>query len=381
MAFIGKTLRVLGYLVLLVAVVVGSIVSGLAGRVGLLRWITGNVPGFQGLQGLFPSTVQLPPGFTFEQLESMNLTGQTALITGANSGVGFGKALLLARQGATVTLVCRTAAKCNQAVEEIKNDAKVQAANPTLDIAVADVSDLTAVRDMVDEYVARRGAGASLDMLFLNAGMVSAPPTEEGRLPLSKDGISIVFATNVVGHHLMYRKLLPLLQRATIGRVVCTSSGANFDTFDIGVATDLDSLNNRPVDWAAYGESKLAQILFTQEVTRRLGSASTIYANSYHPGAVASGIWHKAYWPDELKHLQTVIMWLRDNAMHSIESGALTGVFLGVATDDLKAKNIRGKYFHPQVLEVEPNPQHATNLTLQTNLYKFLDELTEPFVS
>ena len=381
MSFIGKTLRVAGYLTCFLAIIVGLVLSGIPARMGVFRWLTRTVPALYQAQGLVAATVQLPVGYTFQQLEALDLTGQRALVTGANIGVGFGIANMLARQGADVTLVCRSEAKCDAAIEKIRSDPKFHSSNPQIEGMIADVSDLSSVKKFSEEYVARRGRDAALDMLFLNAGIGFTAPTETGAAPLSKDGISFLFATNVVGHHLMFKKVRPLLDRAAAARIVCTSSGGNYQTFEYGVATDLETLNAAPSSMESYGESKLAQILFTQELTRKSGPNSNLYANSFHPGAVKTGIWAKVAWPESWRRvIVPIIDWLQDNVMHDVESGALTGVFLGAAKDEIVRKDIRGKYFHPQVFEMIPNPLHASNLTLQTKLFEFLDELVEPFI-
>merc|ERR1711959_205781 len=101
-------------------------------------------------------------------------------------------------------------------------------------------------------------------MLFLNAGISGAAKTPEGRIPLSEDGIELVFATNFVGHHLLYKILAPLIKAAGVARVVLTSSASHWDSYEYGVATDLNTLNNAIPSLAneQYGQSKLAQVLW-----------------------------------------------------------------------------------------------------------------------
>ena len=98
-----------------------------------------------------------------------------------------------------------------------------------------------------------------------------------------------------------------------------------------------------------YSQSKLAQILFAQELTRRLPPESNIYVNSLHPGAVATGIWGKN--PLFPKPAKWIIEKLQDGIFWSAEQGSLTMLYLGIATDALEKGNVRGQYFHPQVSE------------------------------
>jgi NAD(P)-dependent dehydrogenase (short-subunit alcohol dehydrogenase family) len=131
------------------------------------------------------------------------------------------------------------------------------------------------------------------------------------------------------------------LEAAPTSRVVLTSSAANYNTYDYGVAADLETLNGVPhsLGMKCYGQSKLAQILFAQELTRQLGPDSTVYVNNFHPGAAASEIWEKN--PGIPDFLQPLINALKEGFMWTCADGALTGLYLGVRAQH---DNIRGRY-------------------------------------
>lgn len=129
-----------------------------------------------------------------------------------------------------------------------------------------------------------------------------------------------------------------------------------------------------------YGQSKLAQVLWAQELTRRLGDgdgSNDVFVNAAHPGAVDSSIWDKyeMHIPQFLIDLLDIV---RKNAMWTTEDGALTQLFLGVAVDRIRDEDIRGRYFHPQAQEVvHPYARHEK---LQKDLWKFSDELISDFL-
>jgi NAD(P)-dependent dehydrogenase (short-subunit alcohol dehydrogenase family) len=240
---------------------------------------------------------------------------------------------------------------------------------------VADTSSLKSVQSFSRKFL-EKYSDVGLDILYLNAGIGGTPGEKEA---LSEDGIELRFATNYVGHHLMYRILEPLLLKSKMARVVQISSAASFDTYDFKVATSLETLNALdygPNNMRTYGHSKLAQILWTKHLTKRLGNNSSIYVNACHPGAVDTSIWDKGV------PLPTIIMniinYYRKNAMWTAEEGALTQLYLGVATSELAKKNIRGKYFHPQAQEVV-NPL-SLDEELQKKLWDFSDSLVSKFL-
>ena len=336
------------------------------------------------------------------------LVGQTAIVTGANSGIGFQISLALARLGVSVTLACRNPSRCQAAAKKILEDEIVMDRNsePTVATMTVDTSSLQSVKEFCVDFRARTDDGEGnplpLDMLFLNAGMSFASLTEDGSLNLSEDGIERTFATNVVGHHLMYKLLEPNIRRSdavrkTPARIVQTSSCMSYTNFfRHKVATDLKTLNGaRAQDPSLYAQTKLAQILWTQELTARLDAEgnldsnpnSIVYVNAGNPGGVATHIWHTheglkmSLWAKFCKYLAR----LHQSFFWTAEEGALTLLYLGTAVDDLQNKIIRGQYFHPQSKQMKPpklfwiDNEKQTKI-LQENMWKFLDELVADFL-
>eukprot|EP00040_Diaphanoeca_grandis_P022028 m.117860 g.117860 ORF g.117860 m.117860 type:complete len:362 (-) comp28612_c0_seq1:70-1155(-) len=347
------------YLVATVAVLIGCLVAGVPTQLGFWKWAAFG-PMYPNLVGLAPAFHHdVKWGFTWDELDAIDLTGQTALVTGANSGVGYEMALALAQQKATLIMACRSPTKCEAAATKISEATK----NEKVSTMVLDTSKLASVRAFGKAF-----SSPKLDMLFLNAGLASPAEKQGEKSTLSEDGIEIIFATNHVGHHLLYKLLSPALEAAPTARVVLTSSAAHYDSYAYGVATDLATLNGEPPSMKLYGQSKLAQVLFAQELTRQLGPESTIYVNSFHPGACESGIWEKN--PEIPAMLQGVILKIQREFMWSARDGGLTGLYLGVKAH---TDGIRGRYFHPQTYEVATSAR--ATLELQKAVWEFSDSL------
>jgi NAD(P)-dependent dehydrogenase (short-subunit alcohol dehydrogenase family) len=200
-------------------------------------------------------------------------SGRVAIVTGANSGLGRSTARELARARAKVIVACRDTAKGDEAA------ASITAAVPSAAVTVEalDLADLASVRSFADRFPA-----GPLDLLILNAG-VMAPPRR-----MTRDGFESQFGTNHLGHFALAGLLLERLLAADAPRVVTVSSGAhrfarmNFD--------DLMG-ERRYNNWLAYGQSKLANLLFCFELQRRATSARTeLKSLAAHPGYAATNL-------------------------------------------------------------------------------------------
>lgn len=196
--------------------------------------------------------------------------GRTAVITGANTGLGYETAAALAAKGARVVLACRSEAKAKVAVESMRQ------AQPDADIEILslDLGNLSAISDAANEAHERFPV---VDLLINNAG-VMIPPLER-----TADGFELQFGTNHLGHFAFSGRMLDLVEAAPAGRIVTVSSlGHRMGTM---VWDDLQS-ERRYKRVAAYGQSKLANLLFTFELARRLKAAgSPIVAAAAHPGS------------------------------------------------------------------------------------------------
>ncbi|MFD8416881.1 oxidoreductase [Streptomyces sp. NPDC059650] len=203
-------------------------------------------------------------------------SGRTAVVTGANSGIGYVAARELARAGAEVVLACRSAARGHAAAIRLRSEVP----GAEVEFAPLDLADLDSVREFADGYARRRPA---LDLLVNNAGVMALP---FGR---TADGFETQFGVNHLGHFALTGLLLPrLLDAAPGARIVNVSSGfhvlGDIDHDDLGSERDYRR-------WTAYGRSKTANLLFTHELARRLAAAgSTIVAASAHPGYAATNL-------------------------------------------------------------------------------------------
>jgi len=196
--------------------------------------------------------------------------GKLAIVTGANSGIGYETALELARVGAEVILAGRSEAKNLEAAKRIKREipaAKVR-------FGKCDLASLASIEEFADGMIA---AGRSIDLLINNAG-VMMPPTRK----TTADGFELQFGTNHLGHFALTGRLLPLLRRGQGTRVVNVSSLAHRTgtiRFD-----DLQA-EQKYAPWPAYAQSKLANLLFTFELQRRSDANGWgLMSDAAHPG-------------------------------------------------------------------------------------------------
>ena len=202
------------------------------------------------------------------------LDGQLALITGANTGIGLETARVLARQGASVVLGCRSKERGSAAL------ALLQAEMPQakLELLVLDLAELESVHRAASEFASRHSA---LDLLICNAGVMAPPETRTAQ------GLELQFAVNHLGHFALTAALLPRLLTANQARVTVISSGAA--SFGRMVFDDLQFAKRPYQPWVAYGQSKLANLLFMRGlVSRAQGAAERLRVTAAHPGVCAT---------------------------------------------------------------------------------------------
>ena len=240
--------------------------------------------------------------------------GRTALITGANSGLGLETARALAARGARVVLACRSQAKAEATCRELAAEAAGDLVPLELDLA-----DLTSVRRAATA-VAERCAG--LDLLINNAG-VMAPPRQ-----LSAQGFELQFAVNHLGHFALSQLLLPLLRPGA--RVVHVSSGASY--FGRIAFTDLQG-EQRYDAWAAYAQSKLANVMTALELQRRLDSQGIeVRSVAAHPGLARTNLQPTSVAARGSK-LEALAYRLMDPLFQSAAMGALPQLFAATAPE------------------------------------------------
>jgi NAD(P)-dependent dehydrogenase (short-subunit alcohol dehydrogenase family) len=201
--------------------------------------------------------------------------GRTALVTGANSGLGLVTARELARHGAAVIVTSRDAGRGEAAVAQLR----AEVPDASLDLRSLDLADLASVRAFADGVT---GAYPSLDLLVNNAGVMAIPRRE------TADGFEMQLGTNHLGHFALTGLLLPLLVNTPGARVVSVSSNAHK-----GGKIDFDDLQRERSysRWSAYMQSKLANLLFAYELQRRLSAIDApLISLAAHPGTASTNL-------------------------------------------------------------------------------------------
>ncbi|MCB9579510.1 MAG: SDR family oxidoreductase [Polyangiaceae bacterium] len=206
------------------------------------------------------------------------MSGKVCLVTGANTGIGAVTARELAHAGAHVVLACRKKERAEPVLAEIAAD------GGKADFLQLDLADLASVRSAAEGFLAR---DLPLHVLVNNAGLA-------GQRGITKDGFELAFGVNHLGHFLFTLLLLDKLKESAPARIVIVSSGNHYKAagFDWeAVRKSTASVTGLP----EYSASKLANVLFAKELTRRLPADVTTY--SLHPGVVASDVWRGVPWP------------------------------------------------------------------------------------
>jgi NAD(P)-dependent dehydrogenase (short-subunit alcohol dehydrogenase family) len=251
--------------------------------------------------------------WTAEQIPSQ--AGKTALVTGANSGIGYQAAVELARHGAHVLLGCRSVKKGEEALARLK--AEVPGAQAEL--VELDMASLRSIRAFATAFV---GSGAVLDLLINNAGVMALPKRE-----VTEDGFERQFGTNHLGHFALTGLLLPALEKAPAARVVTVASLAHRNG-KIDFANLQSEKSYKP--WDAYGESKLANILFAKELDRRAKAAGLrLVSVPVHPGVSVTNIFANGPGATGLK--ATVFKMLSPILMQPDTAGALPTLYAAAA--------------------------------------------------
>ena len=281
-------------------------------------------------------------------------TGKTAIVTGANSGIGFETARILAEKGAAVILAVRRLEKGETAAEKIR----AEFAEADLALMKLDLADLQSVA----EFAAKFGKNYSrLDLLINNAGVMIPPYT------MTNDGFELQFGTNHLGHFALTGRLLNLILQTENARVVSVSSLAhsqgnlNFD--------DLNWEKRTYNSWSAYGDSKLANLYFTYELQRRFAANNVgAIAVAAHPGGTNT----------DLSRHSLLAGFFINIFGQSAESGALPT--LRAATDKTVAG---GEYYGPGgLMEIWGNPVKVDSSKLSKDeavaaeLWRISEELT-----
>jgi NAD(P)-dependent dehydrogenase (short-subunit alcohol dehydrogenase family) len=273
------------------------------------------------------------------------LRGKVILVTGATSGIGLETARQLADMGAAVIGVGRNLEKSAAAAEQVRQES----GNPQVEYLNADLSSQEQIRRLVEGFCSRY---ERLDVLVNNAGGFFNKYAE------TADGIELTFALNHLNYFLLTSLLLDLLVKSTPARVVNVSSDAhrngriNFD--------DLEGKQHYN-GWRAYAQSKLANVLFTYELARRL-EGTGVTANALHPGFVATGFGHNN---------RDLVGWgtrlAQRLAARTPEQGAQTSIYLAASP---AVEGVTGKYF------VDEKPVPSSPLSYDQSVARQLWEVS-----
>jgi retinol dehydrogenase-14 len=276
------------------------------------------------------------------------MRGKICVVTGASAGIGLETAVALARAGARVAIVCRTVDRGERAVAEIRRRSQ----SPDVGLFVADLASQRAVRALAARLV---GDLPRLDVLVNNAGLIMRERV------LTEDGLETTFAVNHLAYFLLERLLEPALIASAPSRVVNVASRAHRS----GTLRFDDLMGARAYDgYGAYAQSKLANIVFTYELARRL-QGTGVTANCLHPGVVATNFGSAG--PSLIRFgIRFARPFLRSAA-----KGAATTVYLASSP---QVERVSGKYFVDE-RETRSSPE-SYDPAVASRLWSVSEELT-----
>ncbi|GGO80660.1 oxidoreductase [Wenjunlia tyrosinilytica] len=258
--------------------------------------------------------------------------GRTAVVTGANSGIGYCTARELARKGAHVVLACRDESRGKAAEARIGEEVP----GAEVELSVLDLADLASVRDFAERY--GRSGREGLDLLVNNAGVMALPYRR------TADGFETQFGVNHLGHFALTGLLLPKLLARPGARVVSVSSGFHaLGNVDLG---DLNS-ERKYRRWIAYGRSKTANLLFTHELARRaVAAGADLVAAAAHPGYASTNLQTAGVRMEGRRMAERVAELANRVIAQSADAGALPALFAatapGVAQDAFFGPRVQG---------------------------------------
>ncbi len=249
------------------------------------------------------------------------MKGRNVIITGGNAGIGLATSIALAKQGANVYIVSRSKDKAEEAVKTIIDES----GNKSVKHFVANLSSQKSIRQLASEI---KNEMSVVDVLINNSGGTFSDFT------LSDDGLEMTIATNHFAYFLLTNLLLDRIKKSDYARIVNVASGSHYKG-----KIDFESFGKKKSYFImkAYEQSKLANVLFTNELAERL-KGTNVTTNSLHPGFVRTHIGNKnATWYSDL-------FWSIATTLGaiSVEEGAKTSVYLASSPE---VKNVTGKYF------------------------------------
>eukprot|EP00924_Labyrinthula_sp_SR-Ha-C_P016508 snap_masked-scaffold_6-processed-gene-5.28-mRNA-1 protein AED:1.00 eAED:1.00 QI:0/-1/0/0/-1/1/1/0/376 len=324
-----------------------------------------------------------------DTLSELDLREKVIIITGANSGIGKSTVKLLAANGAKIIMGCRNMKKCSEAKESISRELFDNANHTEYDQRKIqffqkdnlvpmeiDLGSLSSVKNFADNF---RSQFNYLHSLILNGGLIL------DEFSTTSDGIEKTFGVNHVGHFYLYKLLLPQLEFSQPSTIVSVTSGLHHVTYDSpilfpeknkynqGIDVLLKNINNASIfsSFHAYGQSKLANILFSYKLARDLkAKGKKIYVNCAHPGAVNTNMIQSndsASWTDFFWNKLVSLL------LYESETAAKIQIYLAVGKEIFE-KEISGKYFIPLAEQFESSKE-SYDLETQEKLWTFTEDI------
>ncbi len=279
-----------------------------------------------------------------------SMHGKICMVTGANSGIGKATALALAQMGATVVMVCRDRARGEEARREITTKSRKNA----VDLLLVDLSSQQSIRQLIGNFKQRY---THLHVLINNAGAAFTGRRE------TVDGLEMTFAVNYLAPFLLTNLLLDVLKASAPARIVNVSSNSHEAGY---IAMDDLQAEQHYSNMRAYGQAKLAVVLFTYELARRL-QGTGVTANCLHPGFVATHFGQRDVGP-AFRLLVKVI----GRFGTSPEKGAKTSIYLASSPE---VEGVTGKYF------VKSMPKRSAAISYEESLQRHLWEQSAKLVN
>ena len=277
-----------------------------------------------------------------------NMNGKVCLVTGSTDGIGKVSARVLAELGAKVIIVGRNPEKSAIVLAELRSIS----GNENIDLLMADLAVMQEVRDLAEQVISRYDR---IDVLLNNAGGYFT------KHEITSDGLEMTFALNHMSYFLLTNKLMELLKYSAPARIVNVSSDAHY-----GVDMEFENLNGEQEykAWKAYQKSKLANVLFTYELLKKVPGNITV--NCLHPGFVATNFGHNngGFFGPVLKIAQRV-------SAIDPEEGAKTSIFLCSAPE---VKGVSGKYFYK--CQPKTSSRESRNMDTGKRLWQISSDIT-----
>ena len=290
---------------------------------------------------------------TAEQVTAgIDLRGKTALITGVNSGLGLETMRVLTLRGAHVLGTARTMDKAKAACASVEGKATPLACELT------DFDNIVACTNEV------RAMGMPIDMLICNAGIMALPECEQ------VNGLEKQFATNHLGHFILVHRLLDQVKAAPKGRIVMLSSSGHTMAPEDGIQFDNLSGEVGYKPWAAYGQSKLANLLMAKELAHRFEGTS-VTANAVHPGVINTNLGR--HFSKPMLFLSSLVGWL---FMKSIPQGAATTCYVATSPD---LDGVSGVYFAD--CNPEETSAHGQDMAMAAKLWSVSEDLAAQYIN